>query len=63
MSEHMSQKEYLKARYERLKAERRCVVCTVPLPDDSKKARCPSCLRKNADAVDMNRKYYGGGPK
>ena len=37
MSEHMSQKEYLKARYELLKAERRCVVCTVPLPDDSKK--------------------------
>lgn len=59
----MSQKEYLKARYERLKGERRCVICADLLPEQSNKARCPSCLRKNADAVDMNRKYYGGNKK
>lgn len=56
----MSQREYLKERYNRLKSERRCVICASYLPEGSKKARCPTCLRKNADAVNLNRRYYGG---
>lgn len=56
----MSQKQYLSDRYYRLKREHRCVVCANPLPNDSSKARCTFCLRKNADAVNLNRRYYGG---
>ena len=56
----MNRHESCKERYNRLKSECRCVSCTATLPDGSKKARCPVCLRKNADAVNFHRRYYGG---
>lgn len=49
------QKDYLKHRYDMLKASRRCVICTDRLPDGSDKARCPACLRRNANAVNRLR--------
>lgn len=44
-----------RARWERLKKDHRCPVCTVKLPDGYKFIKCFECRLKNAEAKRRSR--------
>jgi hypothetical protein len=48
-------RKWLKERYEKRKAEHRCVDCGAPLPDDRKLVNCAECAVKKRE---RNRAYY-----
>lgn len=46
--------KYYKDRYNRLKAEHKCVVCGCELPENAETLKCEACRKKASIAVNKN---------